>query len=81
MAIKTQGTGVSNATYDLVSILYHSLQAIETGQRYLDDMKGDTRQRAFVEHFIASNRTCADECKAVLLHALQNEKPQGKPHH
>lgn len=83
MAVKTQGTGVSNATYDLVSILYHSLQAVETSQRYLDDLKGDAQQRAFVERFIESNRRCAEECREVLIQALQSEKAAttGKPRH
>ena len=39
----TQHTGTRDATYDVVSILYHALQGAETYQQYIQDaeQRGD----------------------------------------
>ena len=68
-----QKSGVSDPTFDVISIMYHCLQSIETGQRYLQDLKGDAEMKEFISKYIQLNRQCAEEGKQVLMHALTRE--------
>lgn len=71
-----QKSGVSDPTFDVLSIMYHCLQSIETGERYLQDLKGDTETKTFVNRYIEMNRKCAEEGKQVLMQALARESQE-----
>jgi hypothetical protein len=73
MASDSQKTGTSDQTYNLVSILYHCLQGIETCEKYLADLQGDQELRGFVEKFQQCNRDCAEEGKRLLAQCLERE--------
>jgi hypothetical protein len=66
-------TGTPNATYNLVSIMYHALQAAETGDRYIADAEaqGDADLAAFFREVQQEDRRRADRAKQLLSSRLQ----------
>lgn len=77
MADSSQGnTGTGDVTYNLVSILYHALQAAETHDQYIRDAEelGDSDLAAFFRDVKRENTARADRAKQLLhdrLHAEQ----------
>ena len=65
-------TGTRDKTYDLISVVYHSLQAANAGAIYLEDAKkhGDHEAEEFLESVIAANRDLATRGKKLLMERL-----------
>ncbi len=61
-------TGTSDRTYDLVSVLYHSLQAGETHDQYATDAKGrgDQELADFFREVQGRHREIAERAKQLL---------------
>ncbi len=67
-----QATGTRDQTYDVISVLYHSLQGAETIQTYLQDAR-EGEIRSFFEEALDQHRQLADRAKQLLSSQLQNE--------
>lgn len=65
-------TGTRDVTYNLISVLYHSLQAAEICVRYEKDARDEGKPELanFFKRVIAQNRSLADEAKALLKERL-----------
>lgn len=65
-------TGVSNKHYDLISILYHSLQSAQTLEQYLQDAKegGDRELAAFLTEVRDQDRERAQRARVLLRDRL-----------
>lgn len=63
-----QFTGTRDEHYDLVSVLYHALQAGTTIRQYVDDARarGDDELADFFERVQATDRERAEEAKQLL---------------
>ena len=63
-----ENTGTRDVTYDLISILYHSLQAAETCEQYEKDARdeGQSEIAAFFRSVLDGNCRFADDAKALL---------------
>lgn len=63
-----KATGTRDEHYDIVSVLYHTLQECETIQRYIDDAreKGDTELAGFFEGVQVDDRKRAERAKQLL---------------
>ena len=72
----SQATGTSNVTYNIVSVLYHSLQGAENCQTYLKDAE-DGELRSFFEEALNQQRQLGDRAKQLLSQHLQNEGGEG----
>jgi rubrerythrin len=61
-------TGVTNPTYNLVSILYHALQAAQTYDTYIRDAEqhGDTNLAQFLRQIQTEDRNRAQYCMQLL---------------
>jgi hypothetical protein len=61
-------TGTRDVTYDLVSVVYHSLQAAEICLQYEKDARdeGKPELAQFFKRVIADNRALADQAKELL---------------
>jgi rubrerythrin len=61
-------TGVSNPTFNLVSILYHALQAAQTYDTYIQDAErhGDTNLAQFLRQIQTEDRNRAQYCMQLL---------------
>lgn len=61
-------TGVRDETYDLVSLLYHSLQEGKTLTTYIDDTRqaGDAELVSFLEEVQEQDRERAQKAKSLL---------------
>lgn len=71
----SQATGTRNETYDIISVLYHSLQGAETCQIYLQDaQQGEIR--SFFEEALNQQRQLAERAKQLLSQHLQSEGGQ-----
>ena len=70
-----QVTGTRDQTYDIISVLYHSLQGAETCQIYLQDAQ-EGEIRSFFEEALNSQRQLADRAKQLLSQHLQSEGGQ-----
>jgi hypothetical protein len=66
-------TGTPDELYDLVSVLYHTLQGGETSQRYIDDARraGDDELASFLEQVQVEDRDRAESAKRLLAARLQ----------
>ena len=74
MATEThEVTGTRDVTFDLVSVLYHALEAAGTATQYEEDAKGEGKPEiaAFFREVIAVNRTLAEGAKEILRSRLQ----------
>jgi hypothetical protein len=67
-----ESTGTPNMEYDLISILYHSLQGAETYSCYLEDAQaiGDEELIGFIHEVIDQERQRAEKVKRILLRHL-----------
>lgn len=79
------GTGqsartVSDATYDVISVMYHALQACETYERYAQDadQQGNREVAQFFRDVLQQNQQCAQRGQQILLQCLQHEQGGGK---
>jgi hypothetical protein len=65
-------TGARDETYDLVSLLYHTLQEGETLSTYIDDTRkvGDDELAAFLEDVQQQDRERAQRAKRLLAQRL-----------
>lgn len=69
------GTGASNIVYDVVSVLYHSLESASTTQQYIRDAQqaGNNDLVNFFQQVEKVNRQCADQAQQLLAQQLQNQ--------
>ena len=67
-----QKTGTPNPVYDIVSVMYHALQGVETYDKYLADaeQRGDDELAAFFRDVQEHNRDDADRAKRLLRQRL-----------
>lgn len=65
-------TGTRDVTYDLISVLYHSLQGAENCAKYEKDAReeGKPEIAQFFRKVIAANSELADEAKDLLRSRL-----------
>lgn len=72
MADDRETTGTGDPTYDLVSVLYHSLQGAETYEFFAADADeaGDGELAEFFRTVQAEERSRADRAKALLAPRL-----------
>ena len=70
--VEERMTGTPNVEYDLISILYHSLQGAATYTEYLDDAQklGDEELIEFIHEVIDQDRRRAEKVKRILLRHL-----------
>ena len=66
-------TGVSDPTYNLISILYHALQGAELYEQYAEDGErgGDREVAQFCREMQQEERRRADYAKRLLAQRLQ----------
>ena len=64
----TQSTGTRDVTYDLISVVYHTLQGVETTQQYEQDAEraGDRDAAMFFRDVMEQNRQLASRAKDLL---------------
>jgi len=68
---QASGTGTRDATYDVVSVLYHALQGAQNCQTYCDDASQDDELRQFFQQALDQQRQLADRAKQLLGRRLQ----------
>ncbi len=75
MAHHQHETGTHNATYDLVSILYHALQGAETYNEYMKDADeaGERELGEFFREVKEEEKNRADRAKNLLMKRLGHE--------
>ena len=66
-------TGTRDVTFDVISVLYHALEAADTTVTYEKDAReeGQTEIADFFKEVIATNRRLADSAKDFLRKRLQ----------
>ncbi len=65
------GTGTKDATYNLVSVLYHALQGAETCAQYASDAGSDQDLASFFREVQQQEQQRADRAKQLLAQRLQ----------
>jgi hypothetical protein len=65
-------SGVRDEHYNLISVLYHSLQAVETCETYIQDAQNDEELASFFRKVQDCNRQCAEEGKQLLGKLLED---------
>lgn len=68
-------TGVSDTSYALVSVLYHTLQGIDVAEAYVEDAEdaGDEELVAFLRSMMSEDRQRAAAVKRLLHSRLMKE--------
>jgi hypothetical protein len=68
----TRSTGTRDTTYDLISVIYHALQGVETYQTYMRDAEraGDRDAATFFREAQEQNRLLADRAKELLAQRM-----------
>ncbi len=64
-------TGTKDATYNLVSVLYHSLQGADLYETYASDAGGDQDLASFFREVQQQEKQRADRAKQLLAKRLQ----------
>jgi len=64
-------TGTNNATYNLVSVLYHALQGADLYEKYTSDAGGDQDLASFFREAQQQEKQRADRAKRLLAQRLQ----------
>jgi hypothetical protein len=59
-------TGTPDATFDLVSVLYHCLESATTCQQYVQDAQGDQELTQFFQQCVQYDKQTADKAKQLL---------------
>ena len=57
---------LENKEYDLVSVIYNASQAVETCQKYIQDVSGDQEVEQFFNSVIDSNCDLVEKGKNLL---------------
>ncbi len=65
------GTGTQDATYNLISVLYHALQGAETYAQYASDAGSDQDLASFFQEVQQQEQQRADRAKQLLAQRLQ----------
>lgn len=75
MTQNTGSTGTPDVTYNLVSVLYHALQAAETEDKYIRDAEqsGDQDLVQFFRDAKNRNKQVADRAKQLLGRQLDKQ--------
>lgn len=62
------GTGTSDKSFDVISVLYHALQGSGTASKYAEDARGagDEQLAAFFQKAHDQYRDLAEEAKGML---------------
>ncbi len=73
MANDERATGTHDATYDIVSVLYHALQGAELYEEYAGDAEeaGDQELARFFQDIQAEEKRRADRAKVLLATRLK----------
>lgn len=68
-----EATGTRDVTFDVISVLYHALEAADTTVTYEKDAReeGQTEIADFFKEVISVNRKLADGAKDILRKRLQ----------
>ena len=68
-----QATGEHDATYDIVSVLYHALQGAEVYEEYASDAEeaGDSELARFFQDIQQEEKRRADRAKQLLAKRLK----------
>ncbi len=64
-------TGTNNATYNLVSVLYHALQGAVLYEKYASDAGSDQDLASFFREVQQQEKQRADRAKQLLSQRLQ----------
>jgi len=69
------GRTASDTTYDVISVMYHALQACETYEQYARDaeQQGNRDVAQFFRDVLQQNQQCAQRGQQILLQCLQQE--------
>lgn len=72
----TGNTGTKDETFNLVSILYHSLQSAETIDKYIENsgQNGGGDLEAFFRQTKEENSRCAERAKQLLAQQLSQSQ-------
>ncbi|MBL0403772.1 hypothetical protein JKG68_07340 [Microvirga aerilata] len=65
------GTGTKDATYNLISVLYHALQGAETYAQYASDAGSDQDLASFFREVQQQEQQRTDRAKQFLARRLQ----------
>ena len=65
-------TGTNNEQYDLISVVYHTLEGAVTYEKYVEDAKaaGDNELASFFEELKANSCEMAEKAKQLLKNRL-----------
>ena len=76
MAGGESATGISNARYNLVSVLYHALEGGATYDKYIEDAEneGDQELVEFFNGILENNLRAAQRAKEMLVPRFQSEQ-------
>ena len=66
MQSEQQQTSVSNQYYNLVSVLYHALEAAQTSATYMKDAQGDQQLSQFFQQVQQQNNSLAQQAQQLL---------------
>lgn len=66
MANEPQQTAFSNQYYDLVSILYHALEAAQNAATYARDAQGDQQLSQFFQQVQQQNNAVAQQAQQLI---------------
>ena len=70
MATNGQTTQTDNATYNLVSVLYHALEGSVTYQKYAHDAASDNELQQYFTRIAQQTDESAQEAKRLLKERL-----------
>lgn len=66
-------TGISNPTYDAMTVLTNKLQSIATIEQYKQDVQGDDELRQCFEQIQERERADVDELQGIVARRLRQE--------
>lgn len=67
---QTGNTGTDDTIYNIISIVYHALQAAETTDKYIRDASGDQDAEQFFRDVKEEDRRRAERGKQLLASRL-----------
>ncbi len=75
-----QKTGTDNVTYNLTSVLYHTLQQAETIDRFIRDAQstGDHEVVGFFREIQQEDRRRGDRAKALLRKCIEGGRDEAR---
>lgn len=66
-------TGISNPTYDAMTVLTNKLQSIATIEQYKQDVQGDDELQQCFEQIQERERADVDELQGIVARRLRQE--------